>query len=97
MPYNMHDWTLKSIRVDWVLGEAALIVSSYRQDHEILVTNFSNLIIPRLQEWGPSVSINSVTGPNKIDGNKYNLTIEMQTGDNISVTGEKIELPTPTT
>ncbi len=91
----MHDWTLNSILVNWEKGIATISVKNMSSsDLAIIVTGLRVLKLPRLEEWGPSVSINEVSGPNlSVEGNEF-LKIEMQSGDIIEIEGSKIDMPT---
>jgi hypothetical protein len=59
----MHDWALRLITVDWKVG-----LVSFESLGPVAVTclvahEVCQLHIPRMQEWGPSVSVNRVLGP----------------------------------
>lgn len=82
----MHDWTLLSISFAWEAGTVRLVFRVLGSQTVTLVgEDVRSLRIPRMQEWGPSVSVNKVTGPIDV-GNLRHLSIEMQTGDVIEVT-----------
>ena len=89
----MHDWTLKSVKVDWSGRQIVISVSWAGKTAEIIINDFSNVTVPRIEEWGPSVSINSVSEIEKLSSGEICLKIEMQTGDTILVTGREINLP----
>jgi hypothetical protein len=89
----MHDWTLHSIIVDWPNREVIFRVSWNKQDAAIFARGFSHLQVPRLDEWGRSVSINGVNGPTPTADNRHTVSIEMQSGDVISVTAAQFEFP----
>jgi len=58
----------------------------------LVAENVIDLHVPRLQDWGPSVSVNKVTGP--LDGLAYKrLLIEMQSGDVIKISAGTFVLP----
>lgn len=90
----MHDWTLLSISLDWKTANAVL---SFRRSHAELVSvqaeGVSNLQIPQLNEWGPSVSVNEVRGPSTEVGGRQILEIEMQSGDIIKITATSFIFP----
>ena len=87
----MHDWVLERIVVDWATRVVTFFLR-WRVSKQISARNFTNLVVPRNEEWGRSESINSVSGPNKIDDKMYELRIEMQSGDLILVSAEIIEM-----
>lgn len=91
----MHDCSLDSLVVEWEKGIATILLKSMSSSRiAILVNGLRMLTVPRLQEWGHSVSINEVSGPSPTsEGNEF-LKIEMQSGDVIEIEGSKIEVPT---
>ena len=89
----MHDWTLVSIGFDWETGKA--ILSCRNLDSQLVYIvgeNVTNLHVPRVLEWGPSISINEFNGPVDIAGTKQ-LKIEMQTGDVITISASSFVIP----
>ena len=90
----MHDWTLLSISLEWENGATVL---SFRRNGLQLVSvraeGVSKLVIPRMNEWGPSVSVNELRGPTKDPPGPQTLEIEMQSGDVIKITGTSFIFP----
>lgn len=90
----MHDWTLVSIFFDWA---ASHVILSFKNSGSDLVTiradGASNLTVPQLNEWGPSVSVNEVRGPLKENDAMQVLEIEMQSGDVIKVVATSFIFP----
>ncbi len=87
---SLHDWTLESIEVNWPKRTVRIIVSGLNGKGEILAERFSGLTVPRLQEWGPSTSINTTHGPDKQGEQGCVFNIQMQTGDVIVVIADTI-------
>ena len=92
---SMHDWTLLTILFEW---EAARVTLSFQGPEagvaSIVAEGVSRLDVPRLNEWGRSVSVNKVRGP--ADNEKTGqgcLEIEMQSGDVITVSAVSFVLP----
>jgi len=87
---NLHDATLVAVRVNWADGTCIVEV-----DHEtlgicLLTFSFmSHLTLPRKQDWGRSVSINSFSMPSS---GRYE--IEMQSGDVIIIEASETTLTT---
>ena len=52
-----------------------------------------DLHAPRNHPWGPSVSVNTVDGPNPYDDGLSHLTVEMQTGDTIEIIARSFVMP----
>jgi hypothetical protein len=96
---SLHDATLLSATFVWGEGVLTLLLRNYSKaagqivTKELTAEGVCNLIMPREQGWGPSVSINEVRGPvTRADG-KQVLEIEMQTGDIIQLAADRIALP----
>jgi hypothetical protein len=89
----VHDWTLLFIEADWRSGEAQLTVESPAGCCVIKALGLSELWIPRVQPWGASVSINTVDGPSLQPDGRMRLGIEMQSGDQIKIVADSIEMP----
>jgi hypothetical protein len=80
--FSFHDASLVSARMDWDPPTAALRVSPYPgpSPHVFLVGwGVRSLVVPRLDEWGPSVSINDVTF--EVHDGLSHIEVEIQSGD----------------
>jgi len=86
---NLHDETLLSIELLWREGTAQLRLRGVNGDHRIEVDEVTHVDCPRALSWGPSVSINTATvtaaSPTAIQ-----FTLEMQTGDALTISGRSI-------
>jgi hypothetical protein len=89
----MHDWTLLSIAIDWKTGAVALHLASSAGQTELRAEDMREIRIPRAQPWGPSVSINTVDGPNPHDEGLLRLAIEIQSGDLIEIVARSFKMP----
>jgi hypothetical protein len=90
----MHDWGLISLLFDWKTGRATLSFETYEQGIVLLVAEgVSDLHIPQLKEWGPSVSVNEVRGPFGDMNDLAKLEIEMQSGDVIRIEAISFNFP----
>jgi len=90
----MHDWTLLTISFTWETGEVQINFSCRKsQVKSLLAEGVINIHIPRLREWGPSVSVNTVVGPLILSNEMYELKIEMQSGDLITIVATKFVFP----
>jgi hypothetical protein len=77
----LHDASLIGVQFDWAAGTCTFeIAQSSSVDCELKFTHVSELIIPRLEPWGPSVSINSVRA-----SSQNAFEIELQSGDVVRV------------
>jgi hypothetical protein len=83
---ELHDATLVAIRFDWEQGVAALTLRTSRRGEATLhMTDCTELVVPRHEEWGRSVS---VLAANYVDDDpNAGLVIEMQSGDRIVLRG----------
>jgi hypothetical protein len=90
---EMHDWTFLTANINWAAGIAQLCFKNQKSEMvTIEAENLLDLHLPRLQEWGPSVSVNEVKGPYDVQSGFQKLEIEMQSGDLISLTAKKFKL-----
>jgi hypothetical protein len=90
----MHDGTLISVQCDWKTGRTALSFRSNKGVLSLIAEGVADLHVPRRHGWGPSVSVNKVTGPSEIDGGLQEIKIEMQSGDCIRIVAASICMPT---
>lgn len=90
----MHDWTLLSILYEW---KSARVTISFRCETaemaSIVANGVTALRIPQTREWGPSVSVNKVTGPKSIAEGGNKLEIQMQSGDVIEIVAAEYIFP----
>ena len=90
--FDMHDWTLVSVTVDW--ESSTVVVETRSPNADIVKVSLHGVTlvsIPKREEWGPSVSINKVDGPIHQFGS-VKLAIEMQSGDTIFLEGKSIDM-----
>jgi hypothetical protein len=91
---NLHDATLVSIVMQWSEGVVEL---SFRTVDDGLVAlravGVSYVEVPRRRPWGPSVSVLEMTGPDEVAEGRQ-ITLTMQTGDELVIIAETIELST---
>ena len=92
LPESMHDWTLESIDVDWHHAVVKMRLNGPISASTVIARNFSEIVVPRQNAWGPSDSVNSVRGPEFRSANMQSLEIEMQSGDLIRVVAETISI-----
>lgn len=90
----MHDWTLLSIRVDWMEGRVTMTFNSYKFNKVALTAEgLFELVIPKHNDWGESVSVNSIYGPVRLENGNYRLEMEIQSGDTITLEAKSIQMP----
>lgn len=78
---DLHDATLTVVRVDWADGTCGIEVQHGVIKRCILsFTGLSHLTLPRKQDWGPSISINSFRA---LGNGQYEIA--MQSGDVIRI------------
>jgi hypothetical protein len=90
----MHDWTLVSILFEWKSARVILEFATGGSKSERLVARgVTELHAPRLNDWGPSVSVNKVAGPTDDASGRRGLEIEMQSGDHIRIVAKSFDFP----
>lgn len=90
----MHDWTLLSIVFEWKKGQVTLAFrGSDSQPVSVIAESVSRLEVPKLDEWGPSVSVNEVRGPTGEMAGYKKVEIEIQSGDVIKITAKSFSFP----
>jgi hypothetical protein len=90
----MHDWTLLSIVVEWMKGIVTVTFDTYEYNHVVLTAEgLIELVIPKHDEWGESVSVNRVRGPVQLENGNYHLALEIQSRDTITLEAKSIQMP----
>jgi hypothetical protein len=89
----MHDWTLRSVILEWKEARVTLLLESHAGDEAVVATGVADLHVPRIEEWGPSVSVNHATGPLATEDGLQCLEIEMQSGDVIRIVASSLQMP----
>lgn len=59
----------------------------------IEATGLTDIHIPMLNTWGPSISVNEVLGPLSTENGLQRMTIEMQSGDVITLLAKELKIP----
>lgn len=92
--YHLHDWTLERLVFDWCDGRLRLTLGEFStfDAWEIIAEGVKELRVPRRLDWGFSEAINSSEGPLEIEGGDLVMRIEVQSGDQIEIEAESIEL-----
>lgn len=89
----MHDWVFLGLSFVWSDGRCYLeFKDSCSNIKKLTAVNVHELSVPRKQDWGESVCVNSVSGP-YLKNELVTLIIEMQSGDEISIVASEIEMP----
>lgn len=90
----LHDWTLVSILFEWKSGCVTLEFRTHGSNSAKLTAHSaSELHVPRLNEWGPSVSVNKMVGPLDRGSGHRELEIEMQPGERIRIVAASFDFP----
>lgn len=89
----MHDWSLVSVTADWASGTVEMNFNAAPGSMRLIAHNCREFGFPRRHPWGPSVSVNTVTGPRSTDSGMLELLVEMQTGDVIRIVASRFEMP----
>jgi hypothetical protein len=86
-PANLHDAELLDVRIDLESGVAEMrigLVGEGGRIGRLRCARFRRVVVDRDLPWGPSASINHVTGGNE------RLDVELQSGDHVLLYGEKM-------
>lgn len=86
----MHDWTLLDMSYSW--KDKEYVVRLLDQSSNITYVkafNVQRVAFTHIEEWGPSVSVNSFE-EHKDNNGVQEIDIEMQTGDVINIVAERI-------
>ena len=86
----MHDWTLKTIFLDWGKSTVDIHLVNQQGAAQIIAEKIEFFSMTRKEEWGPSVSINQVNGPSLQKEGDFFMQIEMQSGDKITIRAKHI-------
>jgi hypothetical protein len=90
---DLHDATLVDLSLQW--GERSTLVARFRQGARrfvaLTVFDVKLLHCPHENPWGPSVSVNRVRSAPGARAGLQRIEIEIQSGDTISVEGERTE------
>jgi hypothetical protein len=90
---EMHDWTLLKVLFDWELAQVTISLRGPGANPKVLVAHgVKDLKIPRMNEWGPSSSVNEIFEANFAGSQARHLKIEMQTGDVIEIISDRFTL-----
>lgn len=92
---QMHDWTISRIEFDWSLARVKIELEDMTYTTRTLIAEgVKDLHVPRANDWGPSVSVNKVSGIEPhLSG--FRLTIQIQSGDVIEIVADKFTFPVP--
>ena len=93
---ELHDSTLLGLTLRWSEGEVVLSFQTGiagRESPTLRAIGVHKLCCPRQFPWGPSVSVNSIReSESKSLPALRELTVEMQSGDEIVVVAESLRL-----
>ncbi len=88
--FGLHDGVLVSVRMDWAPATVALRLRPYpgpSADVVLVGQGVQRLVVPRLDAWGPSVSINSAAF--RVHDELARAEIEMQSGDTVVLEADR--------
>ncbi len=83
-----------SILFEWKVARVTVTLRTSKSEVVAIVANgVSDLRIPQMKEWGPSVSVNQIRGPFRLENGRHKLEIEMQSGDVILIDASDFKFP----
>ena len=82
---NLHDAILGIVQVDWQAATASFRFLPVEPAAEVILvaSGLRDLHIPRIEPWGPSVSVNVAEYVETDRLDEVGLRVEMQSGDEI--------------
>lgn len=90
----LHDWTLLKIDFDWRPARVTIELEDLTFARQTLIAEgVQELRVPKMNEWGASISVNDIVELDAPTARGRCLEIEMQSGDVIRIVAEKILLP----
>lgn len=91
---RMHEWVLLSVDLVWESARATFSFETPESGAASLVAEgVTDLHVPQMKPWGPSVHVNEVRESSVPPGNRRKLEIEMQSGDVIAVSAAAFVFP----
>jgi hypothetical protein len=88
----MHDWILIDIQFDWAEAKAVCNFRFRERTDALIASGVIEMIVPRRNEWGRSVSVLTVLWPDPEEPAPKRLTIEMQSGDEIQILADQFSM-----
>lgn len=90
----MHDWTLRTIELDWASGEVIVLLLNLKSELvELKANGVRAAMVNRAHSWGESVSIYGFTGPEEVDSGFLRMEINAQSGDLIIIEAMSFVVP----
>jgi hypothetical protein len=87
---SFHDFTLERIIFEWTSAEVTFDLRGPEGLEKITARGVRNLVVPRRDSWGPSVSILELASTEDRD-DLVLISVQMQSGDRIEVLCEGID------
>lgn len=88
---KVHDSRLISVNLQW--SEGTVTVTFANADaRQVIISPVTRLECPREDPWGPSEYVNGVTFAPAAERPGMQMTIQMQSGDEIVIRGGSIEI-----
>lgn len=95
----MHDWTLRTIEYVWESSSVTVALRRWSrargapEDVQLFAGGVVDLLVPRRNEWGPSVSVLECDGPSETADGYQRLVLQMQSGDRLTIIARTFEMP----
>ena len=87
---TLHDAVLLSVDLKWADGTVTLDMRTATGPEQIVVRGVTRLVCPREYPWGRSVSVNEIRLEVARAAARFQIEIEMQSGDVLVVCGSAI-------
>lgn len=92
---DLHDWTVVEAQYLWDPGILQIVVQGPSHRGTVVVHGVVSFSAERKEPWGPSTSINAVEITERTDGVPLTVVFELQSGDQVVVSGEAVDFTTP--
>ena len=96
---SWHDGLLSTIAIDQQIGTASLVIREIAGEGVVLALGRGvvGVSYSRLAPWGPSDSVNRATLMRRSGDTPATLSIELQSGDYVTILAEQFEIRTQST
>ena len=91
---DLHDATLEDVVLEWEAKTATLRFVTAAGRASLVARGLRSFVMALEEPWGPSVSVNSVSGPVAASEGVSRWVIEMQSGDLVELRATSLVVET---
>ena len=89
----MHDWVISTINIDYDKNDINITFKTPSGNQQFIASEFAEVHMPKRNEWGPSSSVLQVEAPKRLRNNNFEISIQLQSGDTITIEAKEFMLP----